>query len=295
MRSAPRSASISIGELSRRTDVGADTLRAWERRYALLRPRRSDGNQRRYSPADEQRVRLMLRYLDGGHPAREAAELVSAIRLTIRAGDGASVSAAEVASAHAEMREGLDRFDETAAQRVLERLFADYAALTVVRDVLMPYLAQVGDRWADGGLNVAQEHFASNFLHARLLAISRGWDRGIGPRALIACAPRELHTFGLIAFGIALHDVGWRVTYLGADTPLDMVAAAAEQTRPDVVVICAQMPRRLRQHEDGLRTIAARWPLAIGGAGANAALAARVDAVLLLRDPLSAALALSLS
>ena len=284
---------MSIGELSRRTDVGPDTLRAWERRYRLLHPRRSDGNQRRYSPADERRVRLMLRYLAEGHPARQAAELASAIRLTIRPGVGRVVGAREIAAAHAEMREGLDRFDETAAQRVLEGLFGTYAVVTVVRDVLMPYLAQVGDRWAEGALNVAQEHFASNFLNARLLAISRGWDRGIGPRALIACAPRELHTFGLIAFGIALHDIGWRITYLGADTPLESVAQAAEQIEPDLVVICAQISQRLRRHDVGLRAIAARWPLALGGSGARAELAARVDAVLLLRDPLDAALAVS--
>jgi methanogenic corrinoid protein MtbC1 len=236
----------------------------------------------------------MRRYLDSGHPAREAAELASAIPLTVRPGAGPAVGAREVIEAHAEMRAGLDRFDETAAQRVLERLFSEYSALTVVRDVLMPYLAQVGDRWAEGDLNVAQEHFASNFLHARLLAISRGWDRGIGPRALIACAPRELHTFGLIAFGIALHDVGWRITYLGADTPLAMIVQAAEQTHPDLVVISAQMNQRLRRQDVGLRAIAARWPLALGGSGANAEQAARVDATLLQRDPLRAALAVSL-
>ena len=90
-------------------------------------------------------------------------------------------------------------------------------------------------------LTVAQEHFASGFIHARLLALARGWDRGLGPRALLACAPGEQHTFGLIAFGIALHEIGWRITYLGADTPIPMVIEAAASVQPRLTQL---LPRR---------------------------------------------------
>jgi DNA-binding transcriptional MerR regulator len=223
---------MRIGEISQRTGVSPDLLRAWERRYGLLRPRRSDGGTRLYSATDETRVRLMQRYLADGLPPAQAAEMVTAARLTVRPGGGVSVSPGEVAAAHEEMHASLDRFDETSAQRALERLFSAYSPLTVVRDVMIPYLREVGDRWAEGHVSVAQEHFATNFLHARLLAFARGWDRGLGPRALLACAPGEQHTFGLISFGVALHQLGWRITYLGADTSVAMIEDAAVASHP---------------------------------------------------------------
>jgi DNA-binding transcriptional MerR regulator len=149
---------MRIGELSRRTGVNPDLLRAWERRYRLLRPRRTGGGTRLYSATDETRVRLMRRYVDNGLPPAQAAEMVTAARLSVRPGQLESIPIAEIAEAHAEMHASLDRFDETSAQRALERLFGTYSPLIVVRDVMMPYLREVGQRWAEGHVSVAQEH-----------------------------------------------------------------------------------------------------------------------------------------
>ena len=291
----PTSAWMRIGELSRRTGVSAELLRAWERRYRVLRPRRTDGGTRMYSATDEARVRLMRRYLTDGLPPSQAAEMVTATRLSVRPGQSsASIPPAEVAEAHAEMRASLDRFDETSAQRALERLFGTYSALTVVRDVMLPYLGEVGQRWAEGHVSVAQEHFATNFLHARLLAFARGWDRGLGPRALLACAPGEQHTFGLIVFGVALHQRGWRITYLGADTTVAMIEEAAAHVTPDLVVVCAAMRERMAAMGDDLCSLSDRWPTAIAGAGTSMMLAAQLASRHLDGDPVTAAERLSL-
>ena len=283
---------MRIGEISQRTGVSPDLLRAWERRYGLLRPRRTHGRTRLYSAADETRVRLMQRYIGDGLPPAQAAEMVTAARLTIRPGQAIAIPPAEVAAAHDEMHASLDRFDETSAQRALEKLFGTYSPLTVVRDVMMPYLHEVGERWAEGHVSIAQEHFATNFLHARLLAFARGWDRGLGPRAILACAPREHHTFGLISFGVALHQLGWRITYLGADTTIAMIEEAAAHVAPDLVVVCAAMPERMAPIIDDLNMLTERWPTAIAGAGTSPA-AARIRARRLEGDPVTAAQNLS--
>lgn len=286
---APAAAWMRIGELSERVGVGVDRLRVWERRYGLITPRRTRGGQRLYSTIDETRVRLMLRYLARGLSPRQAAEEVSALRLSVRPGAGTAVDEEEVAVAHEEMRASLDRYDETGAQRVLERLFLAYAPITVLRDVVLPYLAEVGDRWAKGHLSVAQEHFASNFLQARLLALARGWDRALGPRALLACAPGEQHTFGLVSFGIALHRHGWRITYLGADTPMEMTEQAAGHISPELLVVSAAMPERLEGRRDALARLGSAYPCAIAGAGARAALVHGTRVRLLEQDPITAA------
>lgn len=283
------SAWMRIGELSERTGVTPDLLRAWERRYGLLRPRRTDGRTRLYTATDETRVRLMQRYIEGGLAPSEAAEMVIATRLTIRPGEAVVIPPAEVASAHDAMHASLDRFDETSAQRALENLFGTYSPLTVVRDVMVPYLREVGERWAEGHVSVAQEHFATNFLHARLLAFARGWDRGLGPRAVLACARDEQHTFGLISFGVALHQLGWRITYLGADTTVAMIEEAAEHVAPDLIVVFAAMPDRMADIADDLQALGARWPTAIAGAGTTATLAARHALRHLEGDPVTAA------
>ena len=280
---------ITIGELARRSGLSPDLLRAWERRYGLLRPRRTASNRRLYSRADEARIRLMQRFLGDGMPAARAAEMVCAAPLSVTAGEGPRVAEHEVHAAHAEMREALDGFHESPAQRVLARLLAAHSRLAVIRDVIIPYLHDVGERWAADHLTVAQEHFASTFLQVRLHAMARGWDRGTGPQALLACAAGERHVFGLLSFGIALHAFGWRITYLGADTPAGMVDAAAESVRPDLIVLSAVSPARFAGERPSLERLAVRWSCAIAGAGASAELAADLGARHLARDPVTSA------
>jgi MerR family transcriptional regulator, light-induced transcriptional regulator len=278
---------LRIGELSRRTGVAPELLRAWERRYGLLHPARSDGGFRLYSDADERRVELMRQYLREGLAAAEAARLAlegaddRALRL---ADDGRP----ELEAGAARMRAALDAFEEKAAQEALDDLFAAFTVETVLRVVLLPYLAELGDRWSAGEATVAQEHFASNLIRGRLLGIGRGWDGGDGPRAVLACAPGELHDLGLIAFGLTLNRRGWRITYLGPDTPVDSLVDAAGRLKPDLVVVTATTKRRLTPLMETLRDLGRTTAVAVGGAGAEA-----VDGVRALDDdPVSAALSL---
>src|SRR4029079_1402967 len=125
----------------------------------------------------------------------------------------ATARIAQVAQTTAGMQAALERYDETTADQALETLLTISPATTVIGEVLMPYLRDIGERWKHGQFSVAQEHFATAFIHGRLLGMARAWDRGLGPRAVLACPPAEQHTLGLIAFGIALHQIGWRSPY----------------------------------------------------------------------------------
>ena len=274
---------IRIGELSRRVDISIDRLRAWERRYGVLRPQRTNGGFRLYSTADEARLRAMQRLLDAGLSAAEAAAAVLA----------ADAPAASGAARREELEAALDAFDAVRAHAVLDSVFAEVGIDEAMRAILFPLLRSVGDRWAQGEITVGQEHFASGLLQARLLALLATPAGAAGRRALLACAPGELHTLGLIGFGIALRNRAWSVIYLGADTPIAEVSSVAAKTSPAVVVVSAVMPARFADLQDELRTLAAHVRLALAGAGAGAALAQRVGARLLAGDPVSAADALS--
>jgi DNA-binding transcriptional MerR regulator len=275
-------AHLRIGELSRRSGVSAELLRAWERRYGLLRPQRSAGGLRLYSSGDLERVRAMQRHMDQGLAAREAAALVG--QATAEAAPRrAGAPLFDPARARAELGAALEAFDEPGAQAAFDSLLSLATLDTLLSDVVMPYLRDLGDRWERGELSVAQEHFASNVLRGRLLGLARGWGRGDGPRALLACPEGERHDLGLITFGLALRERGWRIDYLGPDTPLESLEEAARRTDPSVVVLSAVRSEPLEQ----LTALATRHRVAIAGTGAASARVQGVER--LTTDPVTAA------
>lgn len=251
-----------IGELSRRSGVTPDLLRAWERRYGLLRPTRSSGGLRLYSDDDVLRVQAMREQLAAGLAAAEAAAVAGSLRTGPQ-------PPADTSEARDELGAALLAFDEERAHAAFDALVARFSLETVLADVVLPFLRDLGEQWKRGDASVAQEHFASSFLRGRLLGLGRGWGQGIGPTALLACAPGEQHDLGLIAFGLALRARGWRILYLGPDTPLESLADAARSARPDRVVVSAVDAGTLDARRDALQELAGTFPVAVGGAAAG--------------------------
>ena len=282
---------LRIGELSRRLGVSDHVLRAWENRYDLLQPVRSPGGFRLYSEADEWRIRQMQAYLADGLSAAEAAH--AALSGDASTPPGRPAGPPRAASAgdglSAALRQALDAFDEPAAQAVLDRLLADLSVPAVLRDVVLPYLADLGERWQRGTASVAMEHFASNVIRGRLAGLARGWGSGHGPQALLACPPGELHDMALMVFGIVLHSNGWRIGYLGANTPIEELERAIDASHPDLVVLAATIPDTLEPLRPELASLARRAPLALAGAGATAQTATAAGARLIAGDPVTEA------
>ena len=266
---------LRIGELSRRVSISEHVLSAWESRYGLLTPARSAGGYRLYSDDDENRVRRMQAHLEGGFAAAQAARAAvdeeqppttpttTAATSTANVVEGPDVRVAIDAARPAglaecadALRQALDDLDEPAAQARLDRLLTDFTIETVLRDVLIPYLNELGERWEQGEITIAQEHFASHVIRARLTSLARGWGNGPGPFALLACPPGEHHDLALITFGIALNRNGWRVRYLGANTP-ELVND--QLTQWEVVIGARRRPgrhgvvaeRKTEDHKDG--------------------------------------------
>jgi MerR family transcriptional regulator, light-induced transcriptional regulator len=278
-----REALVRIGELSRRTGVGVDTLRAWERRYGLLRPQRSPGGFRLYGAGDEERVAAMKALIDSGVSAAEAARLAAA--------DAPREGQRHEGPTDHDQRLtiALERFDEADANAILDDAIARFTVEAVVSRVLLPVLHAIGTRWQGGEISVAEEHFATALLRGRMLALGRNWGAGHGPLAVLACPPEELHDLGLIAFGLLLRERGWRVALLGADTPIDTIAGAVAKLRPDAVVLAAVTPEPFEAVAAEIRRLAGETPVLIGGEGADAKLATRLGATALEPDAVTAA------
>lgn len=274
---------LRIGELSRRTGVSPELLRAWERRYGLLHPTRSSGGLRLYGPDDLERVLHMQRHLTDGLAAAEAAALATETSTESEA------VALDPESAKRDLAAALESFDEPYAQAVFDSLLGMTSLDAVLGEVVVPYLHELGERWERGEVSVAQEHFASAVLRGRLLGLARGWGRGFGPRALLACPPGEQHDLGLIAFGLALRARGWRIAYLGGDMPIESVISAARAVDPAFVVLSAADAERFGRSIAELKSLARTQSICLGGAGAGEAEAKAIGATLLAGGPVEEA------
>jgi DNA-binding transcriptional MerR regulator len=291
---------VRIGEFSRRVGVEADLLRSWERRYALLSPSRTAGGLRLYGDDDARRVSRMLEHLKAGISAAEAA------RLTLREFDAVApqetvspfeppIRAVTTAADPEQLWTALDQLDDATANLVLDRLLGAFSLEAVIRQAVLPYLHALGERWREcgdspiGDTAIAQEHFASALLRGRLLGLARGWGAGYGPMALLACFPTDQHDLGLICFGLALREHGWRITFLGPDTPFATVESTAREIAPDLIVLASSTAANRVDSEAALRRIAALGPLALAGGGIGEGLAVTVGATLLTGDPFAAA------
>jgi MerR family transcriptional regulator, light-induced transcriptional regulator len=267
-------AQLRIGELARRTGVATELLRAWERRYGLLTPERTSAGYRLYSADDVRRVRRMRGLLAAGLSAAEAARQAASEPRPPAEAERAEVAPAAAA---AELRRALERLDDANAHAAFDQLLADYSNAAVLTGVVLPLLHELGAGWERGEVTVAQEHFASNLLRGRLLGLARGWDRGSGPRAVLACPPGERHDLGLVIFGLALRDLGWRITFLGADTPPETIIETVRRLEPQALVFAVADRERLggvvetaAALEDGPTSV---W---VGGAGAADVAGARL-------------------
>jgi len=258
---------LRIGEFARRTGVSPELLRAWERRYGLLEPIRSEGGFRLYAAEDGERVARMQRGLEEGLSAAESARRALA---SARPVEGL------LDDARARFLSAVPTYDETTVHAVLDEALTAFSLETVLRELILPALREVGEKWECGELEIAHEHFVTNLIRERLLALSRYWGRGAGPLAILACAPGERHDIGLIAFGLALRSHGWRILFLGANTPVATLAQAAVAMKPRLVVVSSMDGELLESVGGELRRLGRSAPLVLSGAGATEELCARL-------------------
>jgi DNA-binding transcriptional MerR regulator len=258
---------LRIGEFARRVGVSPELLRAWERRYGLLQPIRSEGGFRLYTAEDAERVARMRAALHEGLSAAEAAR---------RALADARPTEGVLDDARERFLAAVRGYDEAAAHAVLDEALSGFTLETVLRELILPVLRQIGEEWAGGTLEIGQEHFASNVIRPRLLALARLWGRGGGPLAILACPPGERHDLGLIAFGLLLRTYGWRILFLGADTPTATLERTIAATDPRLVVVASVDPALFEQEAGGLRRAARSARLVLSGSGASADLCARL-------------------
>ena len=257
------------------------TLRAWERRYKLLKPRRTSGNYRLYSDRDIALLRWIKRRVDDGIPIGRVAAEFHSLR---RAGQWPEatpappsalprtplVDSAIPPSQYAQrLYASLVAMNEAQAAEVLQEAHALFDVYTVCLRIVQPCLYEIGEAWYRGEVRIATEHFASQFLRGRLLALFQAYPmRYSAPRIVVGCAPNEFHDIGSLMLAIFLRREGYRVEFIGPDAQLEDLSEYARVERPALICLSAnseEAARGLRQMDARLAGMRPRPRFAFGG------------------------------
>jgi len=263
------SAGLNIAALSRRTGVAPDTLRKWEQRYQILRPTLTAGGQRRYDERDVARVEWLCQRLREGYRIGEAATLLgtSPVTTTRTPEDHLRTILAAV-----------EATDGAQIGLLVDQAFALYGVDDTLEKILRPLLETIGERWQHGDLTVAEEHLVTEAVRSRLGHLLADGGGGVRGTAVLACPPGERHELGLMMLAIALRRDGWKVVYLGADTPVgDAVDVAHRQSARMLGISCTVAQPEPLPSVDGLEIV-------VGGPGARAYLGGLAETVSAMRS-----------
>jgi MerR family transcriptional regulator, light-induced transcriptional regulator len=252
-----------IQEVTELTGLEPARLRAWERRYAVVRPVRSANGYRAYSEEQVALLSAYARLIEGGARIGDLAERPA--EEVIARATGRSLPA----SPHAAILEAVKALDRERLEAMVAGEIRRSGLPAFARDVA-PVLAQtIGELWALGRLPVAAEHVASEVV-VRALKEGLAPGRRRGPLVVAACLPDERHEWGVTAAMVLVQELGWRCHYLGPDLPVAELGEAAWALRPAAVAVSGSTPEVVRRSLPELAALATRLPpgvAAVAGGG----------------------------
>ena len=229
---------ISIA--SEMTGVSEGLIRVWERRYGVLKPKRTSSGYRAYTQSDIEVLKRLKKLTEEGVAIAEAVRLLPKIKKEakehVEAMD-APRGPPEVERWRIEVLIAAEKLDQQTIEGVLDTAMACMAPVAFFEDFLMPLQREVGERWHEGRLSVAQEHLVTQASRQRILALLNQAPRRARRHVVCACFPTEDHELGLMGVALRFRHAGWRVTFVGARTPAEHLAEVVRAVAPELVAL----------------------------------------------------------
>jgi DNA-binding transcriptional MerR regulator/methylmalonyl-CoA mutase cobalamin-binding subunit len=223
--------------------VSEALIRAWERRYGALKPRRSASGYRTYTEVDIEVLRRLKQLTEEGVSIAEASQLLPKLRREAKEHLDRRDAAPRVPKAQQlelwrqEILTAAERLDQQAVEAILDEALAALPAVAFFDEVLAPVQREIGDRWHRGRITVAEEHLVTQAVRQRVLVLLQQSPRRGKRHVVCACFPKEDHEVGLLGAALRFRHAGWRVTYLGARTPPEHLARVVNSLEPDLVAL----------------------------------------------------------
>ena len=260
--------------VTRMTGLSADVVRVWERRYAAITPDRTDGNARRYSAGDIERLTCLRDAIAAGHSIGAIAKLPdAALRALAQPANAASVTSPTLEP----YLDAIERLDMPRAEAILARASQLLGPRQVVLELVLPLLRAVGDRWHAGDMSVAQEHAVSAQVRAHLATLIRTMVLPAGaPRMVFATPAGHRHEMGAQMAAVLAAARGVSPVYLGPDVPFEELAVACERARAQVLVLSMLVqksdPLERRRELKGLESLTEEVEVWVGAPAGHPAL-----------------------
>ena len=255
---------FTVNEVEDRTKVPASTLRQWERRYGFPVPERSESGYRLYSDEDIRAIEAMKRRIAEGVPASRAAQLVQEMVAPAESAGPRPTDALRQA-----FTDALIDLDDEGADKILSHAHALHPMETVLAQIVQGALAEIGQRWHEGTLSTTTEHYATSYVQGRLRALlSAAGSNRRSPLVLVACAPLDQHELGALVLAVLLRRGGYRVSFFGANTPVDDLIETADRLSALAIMISAttmESVNELMRHRQSIRAAA---PIVVFGGSA---------------------------
>ncbi len=261
----PTTPLYNIKAIVRATGISPSTLRAWERRYQVCQPQRTESGYRLYSDRDLATIRWLKVQVDAGVSISQA---VSWLENLVQAANGAEhvilpgsdEQPVEVALAikrkqtirdehtlQHELLEALLAFDEAKAEQILTEAFSLYPLEFVGENLIRPLLVEIGERWHAGEISITREHYITNYLIHRLTVLLHAAPNpSKGALIWVACAPAEQHEIGILLLAIYLRRAGYHVHFLGKNLPEDDFIHEVLEAHPALVLLSASTTETAR-------------------------------------------------
>jgi len=264
----PSAGLVPIRTVSSLTGVNSVTLRAWERRYDLIKPVRTPKGHRLYTMADVELIQRVVALLNHGMSIGQVRQVLDRDPAQF---DPAPAPEPEVDSwrnTEERLLHAIADFDEDALHAIYNDVLALYPVDIVTHRLIVPLLRNLGERWAQGRVSIAEEHFFSVFLRNKLGARFHHLNRDRrGPTLLAACLPGEQHEVGLLLFALAALDRDYRLVLLGPNTPLGELPPVIERAAIQAIVLAGSPEIAAPVIEEQLPRLCqtVRLPVFVGG------------------------------
>jgi len=252
-----------IRTVSTLTGVNAITLRAWERRYGLIKPIRTPKGHRLYTQNDIDLIQQVLELLDKGIS-------IGQMKSYLEGKNEQTVSETSDdpwSSYQRRMLNAVVRFDTNALDQTYNDALSLYPIDLVTKRMILPLLKTLGIRWAENEGSVAEEHFFGAYLRNKLGARFHHHVAQSGPLLVAACLPGEQHEIGLMLFCLSALNKGYRLVYLGADTPFAELTSPVVRSNADAVLLSGSVEPDMSNLGQGLSALVKSIdvPVFVGG------------------------------
>jgi DNA-binding transcriptional MerR regulator/methylmalonyl-CoA mutase cobalamin-binding subunit len=272
-----------IKVVSQMTGLSAFVIRAWEKRYNVVIPSRTDTNRRLYSDEDIKKLRLLNQAVQKGHNIGGIAKLsIDEIKSVL---ESDQVGSAVVEDSPADMFSDVDSmiskcietikaYDAKALETILLKASSKMSQPLLIENLIIPLVYKVGDMWHDGTIRVANEHLASAVFRSFLTNLIEQHIPAENAPIIISATPRgQDHEFGALIAGVTAAAVGWKVIYLGPNLPMEEIAAVTDSLDAKAVALSIVYPTDDPQLKKDLlnlnRMLPSNVSLIVGGRAAD--------------------------